>query len=384
MIQYSNKEFLMKERLQHYLTKLLEHNGSDLHLSAGSGVYMRIYSDLHQVRKEKLTAEEMVAIVQEIVTPSQYDQLVEEKEFDCSYVLEDGNRFRVNIFYQIDGLGVVMRAIPNTILPFEELNLPDVLKDLSDLKHGLVLVTGVTGSGKSTTLATMVDRINRTKRKHIITIEDPIEFLHEDKKSLVSQRAIGINSYSFGNALRAALREDIDVVNVGELRDLETVEMALRAASTGHLVFSTLHTHDTKESISRIIGMFSKEEQDRVRTTLSFVLEGVVSQRLVEAVDGGRVVAIEVMKRTGRIAELIAENRDNEILETIIAGKEIYGSQSFDQSLLDLYAQGKISREVAIKNATSPSDMKLTMETVKRASGDSDQFFDLKSQESVV
>ena len=374
----------MKERLQHYPTKLLEHNGSDLHLSAGSGVYMRIYSDLHQVRKEKLTAEEMVAIVQEIVTPSQYDQLVEEKEFDCSYVLEDGNRFRVNIFYQIDGLGVVMRAIPNTILPFEELNLPDVLKDLSDLKHGLVLVTGVTGSGKSTTLATMVDRINRTKRKHIITIEDPIEFLHEDKKSLVSQRAIGINSYSFGNALRAALREDIDVVNVGELRDLETVEMALRAASTGHLVFSTLHTHDTKESISRIIGMFSKEEQDRVRTTLSFVLEGVVSQRLVEAVDGGRVVAIEVMKRTGRIAELIAENRDNEILETIIAGKEIYGSQSFDQSLLDLYAQGKISREVAIKNATSPSDMKLTMETVKRASGDSDQFFDLKSQESVV
>lgn len=382
----------MKERLQHYLTKLLEHNGSDLHLSAGSGVYMRIYSDLHQVRKEKLTGEEMVEIVQEIVTPSQYDQLVEEKEFDCSYVLEDGNRFRVNIFHQVDGLGVVMRAIPNTILPFEELNLPDVLKELSDLKHGLVLVTGVTGSGKSTTLATMVDRINRTKRKHIITIEDPIEFLHEDKKSLVSQRAIGINSYSFGNALRAALREDIDVVNVGELRDLETVEMALRAASTGHLVFSTLHTHDTKESISRIIGMFPKEEQDRVRTTLSFVLEGVVSQRLVEAVDGGRVVAIEVMKRTGRITELIAENRDNEILETIIAGKEIYGSQSFDQSLLDLYAQGKITSEVAIKNATTPSDMKLTMETITRESGDqnvskkhkgSDQFFDLKRQESI-
>lgn len=382
----------MKERLQHYLTKLLEHNGSDLHLSAGSGVYMRIYSDLHQVKKEKLTGEEMVEIVQEIVTPSQYDQLVEEKEFDCSYVLEDGNRFRVNIFYQVDGLGVVMRAIPNTILPFEELNLPDVLKELSDLKHGLVLVTGVTGSGKSTTLATMVDRINRTKRKHIITIEDPIEFLHEDKKSLVSQRAIGINSYSFGNALRAALREDIDVVNVGELRDLETVEMALRAASTGHLVFSTLHTHDTKESISRIIGMFPKEEQDRVRTTLSFVLEGVVSQRLVAAVDGGRVVAIEVMKRTGRITELIAENRDNEILETIISGKEIYGSQSFDQSLLDLYAQGKITSEVAIKNATTPSDMKLTMETITRESGDqnvskkhkgSDQFFDLKRQESI-
>lgn len=382
----------MREKLQHYLIKLLEHDGSDLHLSAGSGVYMRIYSDLHQVRKEKLTVEEMVEVVKEIVTTSQYDQLLEEKEFDCSYVLEDGSRFRVNIFYQVNGLGVVMRAIPNTILSFDELHLPDVLKELTDLNHGLVLVTGVTGSGKTTTLATMIDRINRNKRKHIITIEDPIEFLHEDKKSLVSQRAIGINSYSFGNALRAALREDIDVVNVGELRDLETVEMALRAASTGHLVFSTLHTHDTKESISRLIGMFPKEEQDRVRTTLSFVLEGVISQRLVEAVDGGRVVAIEVMKRTGRIAELIAENRDNEILETIIAGKEIYGSQSFDQSLLGLYAQGKISREEALKNATTPSDMKLTMETIRKGSGDKnlcqkekapEQFFNLKSQDSV-
>ena len=381
----------MREKLQHYLIKLLEHDGSDLHLSAGSGVYMRIYSDLHQVRKEKLTVEEMVEIVKEIVTPSQYDQLLEEKEFDCSYVLEDGSRFRVNIFEQINGLGVVMRAIPNTILSFDELHLPGVLKELADVKHGLVLVTGVTGSGKTTTLATMIDRINRTKRKHIITIEDPIEFLHEDKKSLVSQRAIGINSYSFGNALRAALREDIDVVNVGELRDLETVEMALRAASTGHLVFSTLHTHDTKESISRIIGMFPKEEQDRVRTTLSFVLEGVISQRLVEAVGGGRVVAIEVMKRTGRIAELIAENRDNEILETIISGKEIYGSQSFDQSLLDLYSQGKISREEALKNATTPSDMKLTMEAIKKGSGDQspsqkekvpENFFDLKGQDS--
>ena len=381
----------MREKLQHYLIKLLEHDGSDLHLSAGSGVYMRIYSDLHQVRKEKLTVEEMVEIVKEIVTPSQYDQLLEEKEFDCSYVLEDGSRFRVNIFEQINGLGVVMRAIPNTILSFDELHLPGVLKELADVKHGLVLVTGVTGSGKTTTLATMIDRINRTKRKHIITIEDPIEFLHEDKKSLVSQRAIGINSYSFGNALRAALREDIDVVNVGELRDLETVEMALRAASTGHLVFSTLHTHDTKESISRIIGMFPKEEQDHVRTTLSFVLEGVISQRLVEAVGGGRVVAIEVMMRTGRIAELIAENRDNEILETIISGKEIYGSQSFDQSLLDLYSQGKISREEALKNATTPSDMKLTMEAIKKGSGDQspsqkekvpENFFDLKGQDS--
>jgi len=381
----------VKEKLQQYLTKLLEYNGSDLHISAGAGIYMRIYSDLILVGKTKLTNEDMIAIAQEILTALQYEQLVKDKEFDCSYVLGENTRFRVNFFYQVNGLSAVMRAIPTEILSFDELHLPDVMKELSDLSHGLVLVTGVTGSGKTTTLATMIDRINRNQKKHIITIEDPIEFLHEDKKSLVSQRAIGINSHSFGNALRAALREDIDVVSIGELRDLETVEMALRAASTGHLVFSTLHTHDTKESISRIIGMFPKEEQDRVRTTLSFVLEGVISQRLVKAVDGGRVVAIEVMKRTSRITELIAENRDNEILETIISGKEIYGSQSFDQSLLDLYSQGKISAEEALKNATTPSDMKLKMDTVKSGSGEQnlsgkekvpDTFFDLKSNES--
>lgn len=377
----------MKERLQHYLMKLLEHKGSDLHVSAGSGVHMRIHSDLIVASKNKLTNEEMIDIANEVLTPEQYAQLVENKEFDCSYISGDNNRFRVNFFYQVKGLSAVMRAIPSRIFSFEELHLPNVLKELADLHHGLVLVTGVTGSGKTTTLATMIDRINSNQGRHIITIEDPIEYLHENKKSLISQRAIGINSHSFGNALRAALREDIDVMSIGELRDLETVEMALRAASTGHLVFSTLHTHDTKESISRIIGMFPTEEQDRVRTTLSFVLEGVISQRLVKATDGGRVAAVEVMKRTARIAELIAEDRDNEILETIISGREIYGSQSFDQSLLGLYNEGKITEEEAIKNATIPSDMKLTMYAHKKGISerklpqkekDSEQFFNLK------
>jgi len=381
----------MKEKLKLYLYKLIEYKGSDLHLSAGARVHIRINADLHILGKEKLTNEEMIEIAKEILTTSQYNQLVEEQEFDCSYVSEDKSRFRVNFFYQVDGLSAVMRAIPSKIFSFDELNLPDVLKDLADLSHGLVLVTGVTGSGKTTTLAAMIDRINQSKRKHIITIEDPIEYLHEDKKCLVSQRAIGINSHTFANALRSALREDIDIVMVGELRDLETVEMALRAASTGHLVFSTLHTHDTKESISRIIGMFPKEEQDRVRTTLSFVLEGIVSQRLVEAVDGGRILAVEVMRRTGRIAELIYENRDNEILETIISGKDLYGSQSFDQSLLDIYSQGKISKEEALKNATTPSDMKLRMQEIKQTSEDQNvsqektvpkNFFDLKSSSS--
>jgi len=265
------------------------------------------------------------------------------------------------------------------------------VKNLADLSHGLVLITGVTRSGKTTTLAAIIDRINQSRKKHIITIEDPIEYVHENKKSLVSQRAIGINTHSFSNALRAALREDIDVVMVGELRDLETVEMAIRAANTGHLVFATLHTHDAKESINRIIGMFPKGEQDHVRMTLSFVLEGVVSQRLIGTVDGGRTLAVEVMMKTGRIAELILENRDNEILEMMIRGKDIHGSQSFDQSLLDSYSQGKISKEEALKNATAPSDLKLMMEDIKQESGDKnvsqketvpENFFDLKNSSS--
>ena len=381
----------MKERLKQYLDKLKEYGGSDLHLSTGAKIHMRINADLHILGNEELTDEEMIAIAKKILPEGKYDVLVKEEEFDCSYSLYDGRRFRVNFFYQVNGLSAVIRTIPNKILSLDELNLPPVVKHLADLNHGLVLITGVTRSGKTTTLAAIIDRINQSRRKHIITIEDPIEYLHENKKSLVSQRAIGINTHSFANALRAALREDIDVVMVGELRDLETVEMAIRAANTGHLVFATLHTHDAKESINRIIGMFPKEEQDHIRMTLSFVLEGVVSQRLIGTVDGGRTLAVEVMIKTARISELILENRDNEILEMMTRGKDIYGSQSFDQSLLDSYSQGIISKEEALKNATSPSDLKLMMDDIKQESGDkkvsqketvSENFFDLKSSSS--
>jgi len=381
----------MKERLKHYLDKLKEYGGSDLHLSAGAKIHIRINADLHILGNEKLTNEEMIEIAKKILPAGKYNELVEKEEFDCSYALYDGRRFRVNFFYQVDGLSAVIRNIPSNILSFDELHLPPVVKNLADLSHGLVLITGVTRSGKTTTLAAIIDRINQSRKKHIITIEDPIEYVHENKKSLVSQRAIGINTHSFSNALRAALREDIDVVMVGELRDLETVEMAIRAANTGHLVFATLHTHDAKESINRIIGMFPKGEQDHVRMTLSFVLEGVVSQRLIGTVDGGRTLAVEVMMKTGRIAELILENRDNEILEMMIRGKDIHGSQSFDQSLLDSYSQGKISKEEALKNATAPSDLKLMMEDIKQESGDKnvsqketvpENFFDLKNSSS--
>ena len=339
-------------------------------LSAGSKIHIRIHADLHTLGSEKLTNEEMIEIAQKILPKGKYDVLVKQGEFDCSYSLYDGRRFRVNFFYQVDGLSAVLRAIPKIILSLDALNLPPVVKKLADLNHGLVLITGVTRSGKTTTLAAMIDRINQSKRKHIITIEDPIEFMHENKKSLVSQRSIGINTHSFANALRSALREDIDVVMVGELRDLETVAMAIRAANTGHLVLATLHTRDAKESIGRIIGMFPKEEQEYVRMTLSFVLEGVVSQRLINTVDGGRTLAAEVMIKTGRISELILENRDNEILEMMIRGNDVYGSQSFDQSLLYSCCKGKISKEEALKHATTPSDMKLKLEEMKQVSED--------------
>ena len=377
----------MEKKLKQYLEYLIKNGGSDLHLKAGANVYMRVNGELFALKNEKLTNENIIIIANEILTEEQYNQLVENKELDCSYTLNNTQRFRVNFFYQVSGLSAVMRVIPEKIYSVKELHLPNVVNDFAELQSGLVLVTGVTGSGKSTTLAAILDRINTQYRKHIVSIEDPIEYIHPDKKSLVSQRGIGTNTHSFSNALRAALREDIDILFIGELRDLETMEIALLAANTGHLVFSTLHTLDAKESLSRIIGMFPPEEQERIRMTLSFTLEGIVSQRLVKGKDGGRIPAVEIMKKTSRISELISDKRDHEILDAITKGKEIYGSQSFDQSLLELYNFDKITKEEALKNATSPSDMNLMLDGIMQSSGyDSmhnndnanKNFFDLK------
>lgn len=262
----------------------------------------------------------------------------------------------------MEGISAVFRLIPVKILTINELNLPDIVHSFAQMERGLVLVTGVTGSGKSTTLAAIINEINWNKRKHIITIEDPIEFVHKDRKCIVNQRSVGQDTHSFGGALRAALREDPDIILVGEMRDMETIEIALHAADTGHLVFSTLHTLDAKETVNRIVSVFPSVEQNRVRMTLSSVLKGVVSQRLIPTVDGKRVAALEVLVRTARIEQLIAENRDNEIPDTIAEGKELYKSQTFDQGILDLYLAGRISREDALAYATSASDLKLRME----------------------
>ena len=359
----------MKHKFKDYLYKLLEINGSDLHFKSGSNVHMRIEGELHAIHADRLSQKDVEKIAQNVLTEFQYKSLVKNQEIDCAYELEKNKRFRVNFFYQVNGLSAVFRVIPQNILSLDELHIPSVVKTLADLNNGLVLVTGTSGAGKSTTMASFIDRINKTRRKHIISIEDPVEYLHKEEKCLISQRSVGTSTHSFASGLKSALREDIDIIFIGELRDIETVQIAMHAANTGHLVVSTLHTLDAKETISRILGMFPKEEQERVRMTLSFILEGIVSQRLVETVDGKRIPAVEVMLKTQRNSELIAENRDNEILESLEQGKEIYGTQTFDQSLLELYNNNKIAKSVALANATNTSDMNLKMQGIKQASG---------------
>ena len=354
----------MEEKLKLYLRTMVSNKGSDLHIKSNSQVRVRIHGVLKVMGKDVLTSEMVDKLAREITTADQYEKLQMDRNLDFSYILGDENRFRVNFFFQMDGLSAVFRVIPVEILSLEALKLPPVIETFAQIQRGLVLVTGVTGSGKSTTLAAILDKINREQKKHIITVEDPIEFVHKDRGCLINQRAIGQDAHSFSDALRAALREDPDIILVGEMRDLETIDIALHAANTGHLVFSTLHTLDAKETIDRIVGMFSNEEQNRIRMSLASVLEGVISQRLIPTKTGGRVACIEVLKKTARIEQLIAENRDSEIPDALFEGKEIYGTQTFDQALLDILRNNIITEEMALEYATNPADMKLKMQGV--------------------
>ena len=371
----------MREQLNKYLKTLVANQGSDLHIKAEAVPRVRIHGVLKKLGKEKLDATAVRTLVREITTADQFVELQEKKSLDMAYILDEKNRFRVNIFHQMEGLSIVMRLIPVEIPDFDELRLPPVIKTFADKPRGLVLVTGVTGSGKSTTLAAILNRINENYYKHIITLEDPIEFVHRDKKCLINQRSIGQDSNSFRDALPAALREDPDIILVGEMRDVETIDLALHAANTGHLVFSTLHTLDAKETINRVIGMFPEEEQNRIRLSLASVLAGVISQRLVPTLDGGRIAAVEVMIHTSRIAELIAENRDFEIPDAIAEGRDIYHSQTFDQHLFDLVMDGIISEETALEASSSPSDLKLRLEGIGRGSS---KDLARKSEEAVM
>jgi len=272
----------------------------------------------------------------------------------------------VNVFQQRGNVGLVLRVIPTKIKPIDELYLPRIVDRICDEARGLVLVTGVTGSGKSTTLAAMIDRINSTRAEHIITIEDPIEFLHRDKKGFVNQREVEVDTPSFGSALRASLRQDPDVILVGEMRDLETISTALHAAETGHMVFSTLHTLDAVETINRIISVFPPTEQKQIRLQLAAVLRAVISQRLVRRVDtAGRVPAVEVLISTGYVREcIITQEKTRSIKEALAAGTSQYGMQTFDQSLYWLYTQGLIAYDTALENASNPDDFKLRVQGI--------------------
>ncbi|WP_457592190.1 type IV pilus twitching motility protein PilT [Hydrogenimonas sp.] len=353
--------FEMTKKVRQYMKGLIEHEGSDLHIKANSQVRARINGDIVTVTKEKITKEESLMLAKEMLR-RRFSEFVEKKEIDFLYVYDEKIRFRGNMFFQMDGVSAVFRVIPVDILTIDELELPEALHKLTDISRGLVLVTGVTGSGKSTTLAALIDEINKKHRKHIITIEDPIEFVHKDRKCLINQRSIGQDSLSFANALRSALREDPDIILVGEMRDVETIDTALHAAETGHLVFSTLHTLDAKETINRIISVFPAEDQNRVRNTLASVLEGILSQRLVKTVDGKKTAAVEVLFNTSFIQKLILEGRDMEIKDALDDGTQIYGTQSFDTALLKLYQKDKISMREALRHASSPNDLKLRIE----------------------
>ncbi|WP_295055128.1 PilT/PilU family type 4a pilus ATPase [Sulfuricurvum sp.] len=360
-VNVSDLNFDVLKKIRGYLRRMVDAGGSDLHVKANSIVRARINGDIVPLSGEILSKEDALIFAKELLR-TRFPELVEKKELDLVYPFDENTRFRINIFFQMEGISAVFRLIPVKILSVDELNLPEIVHSFAEMERGLVLVTGVTGSGKSTTLAALIDEINRTRRKHIITIEDPIEFVHKDRKCIINQRSVGQDTISFGNALRAALREDPDIILVGEMRDMETIEIALHAADTGHLVFSTLHTLDAKETINRIISVFPTGEQNRVRMTLASVIKGVISQRLIPTVEGKRTAALEILIRTPRIEQLIAENRDIEIPDTIAEGKELYKSQTFDQGILDLFLNGRISREDAFAFATSASDLKLRME----------------------
>jgi twitching motility protein PilT len=339
-----------------------ENKASDLHLKVGNYPYLRVDGELRPLTQyTRISSEDMLNMAFSMMTNRQKQKFKENAELDMAYGVAGLGRFRVNVFQQRGNVGMVLRVIPTKIRTLEELILPRVIDRICQESRGLVLVTGTTGSGKSTTLAAMVDRINTTRTDHIITIEDPIEFLHRDKKGFVNQREVEVDTSSFGAALRAALRQDPDVILVGEMRDLETIQTALLAAETGHMVFSTLHTMDAPETIQRIIAVFPPPEQKQIRMQLASTLKAIISQRLVRKADGiGRAPAVEVLITTEYIKDcIINPEKTRMIHDAIAAGVSQYGMQTFDQSLYNLYGQGLITLEEALGNSTNPDEFKL-------------------------
>ena len=345
----------------------IQRGASDIHIKAGDFLRARIRGELVPLTQQRLSPDQIKQICLQLIPKEEDKQRIDEiNDYDCSWGAPGVGRFRVNILRQRGSLMVVMRVIPIEIPSFEALRLPPILSKLAMSERGLILVTGVTGSGKSSTLAAMIGHINNNRHKHIITLENPIEFLHRDVKSSITQREIGSDTDSFETGLRAALREDPDVILIGEMRDTTTIDTAMKAAETGHLVFSTLHTTNAVQTISRIIAVFPPHEQAMVRIRLAEVLQGVISQRLLPTKDGkGRIVACEVMVVTGTIRDAIMDpEKTSEIVDLMAEGREQYGSQTFDQHLMDLVRADWVDFNVAMAAANNPGDFELKMRTL--------------------
>ncbi|HEV7857061.1 MAG TPA: type IV pilus twitching motility protein PilT [Pyrinomonadaceae bacterium] len=352
----------MSVKIDDLLRIVTNHGASDLHIKAGQFPFMRLGGELRPVvDAPRLTQEDTLDMAFSMMSNRQKQRFKEVNEVDIAYGVSGVGRFRANIYQQRGTVGIVLRVIPDQTRTTGELGLPPVIDRVADEQRGLILVTGATGSGKSTTLAAIIDRINATRSGHIITIEDPIEFLHRDKRSFITQREVDVDTRSFAEALRGALRQDPDVILVGEMRDVETIETALTAAETGHLVLSTLHTLDATETITRVVSSFPATQQKSIRLQLASILKAVVSMRLVRAARGaGRVPAIEILISTGLIRDcIINEEKTSQIREAIAAGNSQYGMQTFDQSLFNLYQSGLITMDEALRNATNTDEFRM-------------------------
>ncbi len=353
---------VMSFDLDFCLHHLIEQNGSDLHLKVPAPPVIRVDGEMHPIEGlPALTpADTERAVAEMLHDPAKLDEFANEYEVDFAYSIRGLARFRVNAFRQRGSVSIVLRAIPFSIRTVEELGLPPVINELAEEERGIVLLTGTTGSGKSTTLAAMIDHINSTRRRHIVTIEDPLEFLHVDKQSIINQREVGMDTGSFRRALRRVLRQDPDVILIGEMRDEETVHTALSAAETGHLVFSTVHTVDAAETVNRLIDFFPPHMHNQVRAMIASTLKGAVSQRLVPTVDGGgRIACCEVLRMTGRVRDMIMNPDETGRLPDVISEGSFYGMQTFDQHLFEHLKAGRVDMDTAVQFATSPHDFKL-------------------------
>ena len=351
-VEVIEEEEEKEPNLAAFLEAVIELNGSDLHLTTGLPPMIRVHGDLRPLKGfRKLFPQDLQTMIYSILTQRQRERFETDLELDVSYSLPGKARFRVNVFQQRDAVGSVMRLIPFEIKNLDDLGLPPSVREFAKMRRGLVLVTGVTGSGKSTTLAGLIDIVNSSRPEHIMTVEDPIEFLHRHKKAIVNQREVGTDTYGFANALKHVLRQDPDVILVGELRDLETISMALSAAETGHLVFATLHTQDAPQSVDRVIDVFPPHQQEQIRVQLAGTLAGIVSQQLVPTADGkGRAVAAEVLVATPAVRNLIREGKVHQIYTSMQAGGK-FGMQVMDQHLAELVKKGKVTYEMGLERA---------------------------------